>query len=104
MEPGHLLHSALTRPSSSDARRLKSRHPFQPTAQQLASFSDKNNIRAAHWAGHQWNAEWAENPTRLRILIPDTGTHPAAMTLPRHWCRVFPLMLVQMGYGLLCGL
>jgi len=28
MEPGHLLHSALTLPSSADARRLKSRHPF----------------------------------------------------------------------------
>jgi len=32
MEPGHLLHSALTRPSSADARRLKSRHPFVPAA------------------------------------------------------------------------
>jgi len=28
MEPGHLLHSALTRLSNTDARRLKSRHPF----------------------------------------------------------------------------
>jgi len=31
MEPGHLFHySVLTRPSSADARRLKSRHPFVP--------------------------------------------------------------------------
>ena len=38
MEPGHLLHSALTRPSSADARRLKLRHPFctrRTTSQQL---------------------------------------------------------------------
>jgi len=35
MEPGQLLHSALTCPSSANARRLKSRHPFAPTAQQL---------------------------------------------------------------------
>ena len=28
MEPGHLLHSALTRPTSAVARRLKSRHPY----------------------------------------------------------------------------
>ena len=35
MEPGHLLHSALTRPSSAVARRLKSRHPFVPAIQQL---------------------------------------------------------------------
>jgi len=82
MEPGHLLHSALTRPSIADARRLKSRHPFVPAAQQLISFSD-NNIRAAQWVDHQWNAEWADNTTRLRILIPDTGTHPPGMTLRR---------------------
>jgi len=50
MEPRHLLHSALTRPSSADAQRLKSRHPFVPAAQQLISSSDNNNIRAAHWA------------------------------------------------------
>jgi len=75
MEPGHLLHPALTRPSSAVARRLKSRHPFVPAAQQLISFSD-NNIRVAQWADHQWSAEWADNPTRLRTSIPDTGTHP----------------------------
>ena len=68
MEPGHLLHSTLTRPSSAVARRLKSRHPLEPAAQQLISFSD-NNIRVAQWADHQWNVEWADNPTRLRTLI-----------------------------------
>ena len=111
-EPGHLLLSALTRPSSADARRLKSRHPFVPAAQHLISFSDINIIRAAQWADHQWNAGWADSPTRLRTLIPDTGIHIPGMTLPRRaWvrlnllrCRTFPLLLVQMGYGLLCGL
>jgi len=76
MEPGHLLHSALTHPSGAAARRLKSRHPFVPAVRQLISFSDNNNIRAAQWADHQWNAEWADDPTRLRTLIPDTGTQP----------------------------
>jgi len=33
MEPGYLLHSALSRPSSADSRRLKLRHPFVPAAQ-----------------------------------------------------------------------
>jgi len=46
-----------------------------PTAQKLISSSDNNNIRAAHWADQQWNAEWADNPTKLRIFIPDTGSH-----------------------------
>ena len=81
MEPGHLLHSALTRPSSANARRLKSRHPFVPAAQHLIALSDYNNIRAAQWADYQWNAEWMDSPTRLRIFI--TGTHPPRMTLPR---------------------
>jgi len=86
---GHLLHSALTHTLGAAARRLKSRHPFVPAAQQLTSFSDNNNIRAAQWAGHQWNAEWADNPTRLRILIPHTGTHTHGMTLPRRaWVRL----------------
>jgi len=40
MEPEHLLHSALTRPSSADAWHLKSRHPFVPAAQHLISLSD----------------------------------------------------------------
>jgi len=88
MEPGHLLHSALTRPSSANARRLETRHPFVHAAQQLISFSD-NNIRAAQWADHQWNAEWADNPTKLRTLITDTGTHAPGMTLPRRaWVRL----------------
>jgi len=47
MEPGHLLHSALTRPLSANARRLKSQYPFVPTAQQLISSSDNNNILVA---------------------------------------------------------
>jgi len=62
MEPGHLLHSALTQPSSAVARHLKSRHLFLSTAQQPISFSD-NNIRAAQWADHQCNTEWTANPT-----------------------------------------
>ena len=57
--------------------------------QQLISVSETNNICAAQWAGHQWSAEWADNPTRLRMLIPDTGTHPPGMILPRRaWVRL----------------
>jgi len=47
MEPGHLLHSVLTCPPSTDARHLKSRPPFVPAAQQLVSSSDNNNRSAA---------------------------------------------------------
>jgi len=75
MEPGHLLHSALRRPSIAEARRLKSRHPLVPAARLHFSSSDNNNIRAALWADHQWNVEWADNTTRLWIFILDPATH-----------------------------
>jgi len=89
MEPGHLLHPALTRPLSADARRVKSRHPFVPAAQQLISFSDNNIIRAAQWVDYQWNMEWTYNPTRLHNLIPDTELHPPWNDLPRRaWVRL----------------
>jgi len=80
MEPEHLLHSALTRPSSANARRLKSRHPFVPAAQQLISSPDNNNIRVAQWSDYQWNAEWTNSPSRIRIFIPDT--HPLTRNDP----------------------
>ena len=52
-KPGHLLHSAIIRPLNANSRRLRSRHPFVPAEQQLISFSDNNNIRAAQWGDHQ---------------------------------------------------
>ena len=83
MEPGHLLHSALTRPLSANARCLKSRHPFVPP----------HNISSVHLAtttyvrrsGQITNGmRSVDNPTRLRIFILDTGTHPPPrMPLPR---------------------
>jgi len=39
MEPGRLLHSELTGPSSAETRRHKSRQPFVPAAQHLISSS-----------------------------------------------------------------
>jgi len=54
MEPGQLLHSALTHPSSAHARH-----------------------------GSQMECGWANKPTRLRIFIPNTGTHHPGMTFPR---------------------
>jgi len=83
MEPGHLLNSALSCSSSANARRLKSRHRYVPTAQQLISLSENNNICVAHWADYQWNAEWAESPAKIHLFIPDTSTHSPGMILPR---------------------
>ena len=88
IELGHLLHSALTRPSSADAQCLKSRHPCVPAAQQLISSFDDNKS-AAHWVGYWLNVEWLKSITRLRTFSPDTGTHPPGMTLLRKtWVRL----------------
>ena len=42
-----------------------------------------NNRSAALWADHRWHEEWLHNTARLRTFIPDTGTHPPGMALPR---------------------
>jgi len=47
MEPGHLLHSALTCPPAGNARHLKSSHSFVTAAQLLISSSDDTNRGAA---------------------------------------------------------
>jgi len=84
-------------------------HLYPPHNNSISS-SDNNNIHAAHWADHQWNAERADNPTRLGIFIPDTNTprnDPPKKSLGPaypHRRRVLPLLLVQIEYGLLCGL
>jgi len=84
MEPGHLLHSALTHPSSADARRLKSRHPFVPAAQQLISSSDNNNICVAHWADHHWNADPQDSefsfPAPIPLEQPSQEEHGSGLT------------------------
>ena len=89
MEPGNLLHSALTRSSGGNALHLKSRFLFEPAAQKLISSSDGSNRSAALWTDHRWNAEWLENTMRLSAFIPDIGTHPHGMALPiTAWTRL----------------
>jgi len=63
MEPGHLLHSALTCLPCGNTRRLEFRHPFVPAAQ-LISSSDQNrrqrafnrgSLRLYRWFWHSKN-------------------------------------------------
>ena len=68
---------SMTLPTSTDARRLKSRHPFVPAAQQLISSSDSNNMTTYVWRiGRITNGmrSWAVNPTRHHIFIPEPAT------------------------------
>jgi len=68
--PRHLLHSGLACPPDTDARRLKSRHPFVTAAQHLISLSDNNNICAANWTDHQWNADWVSQSYKTPCFHP----------------------------------
>jgi len=81
MEPGHLLHSALTCPSSANARGIKLRHPFLSAAQHLISFSENNNIRAARWAPMECRVDG--QPHKTLHFHPQHRHPPPRMTLPR---------------------
>ena len=92
MEPGHLLHSALTRPSSADARRLKSRHPFVPAALQLIISSD-NNIRSGI---SSMECGVGGQPYKTAHFHPRHRHLSPGATLPRAWVR---LNCVRTGLG-----
>jgi len=99
MEPGHLLHSALTCRPSGNAPHHKSRHPFLPSAQ-LISSSDDNIRSAALWVDHWWNAEWLDNTTRTGTFIPDTD-HPGMTLLRTAWVQLIRLR-TRVGHFLSC--
>ena len=117
MEPGHLLHSALTCPSSENTWRLKLRHPFVPAAQHLISSSD-NNMRVVQW--RITNGMRSGRATPQDSYFHPRHRQPPGMTLPRRaWVqlnclgighfrsslyKLGTLLLVQMWYGLLCDL
>jgi len=82
MEPRHLLPSALTRPSSANARRLKSGHPFVPAAKQLISLSDNNNIRAALWVDHDGMRRRSGCTTLRGFVLSSPTSAPTLLEWP----------------------
>jgi len=65
------------------------------------SSTDNKNRSAAIWADHRWNVEWLHNTMRLCNSIPDTGTNPPWMALPRAawvWLNCF-----RTGVGRFCS-
>ena len=113
MESGHLLHSALTRLSSANARRLISRHPFVQylphnissvylTTYVRRSGRIANGMRSGRTAP-QDAAFSSPTPAPIPPNDPPKKSLGPAQP-PPHQCRTFPLLLVQMGHGFLCGL
>jgi len=73
MEPGHLLHSAHTRPSSANAQCLKSRHPFVPP----------HNISSVHLTTTYMRYRgWITNGRRSGWTIPQDSALSSPTTAP----------------------
>jgi len=58
MEPGHLLHSALTHPPGANAEYIKLRNPFVLAAEQLIGSSDNNNMWRTGWITNGRRSAW----------------------------------------------
>ena len=83
LDPDHILHGLLSGSSDTGQVRLRSRHPFVPGAQNLLDNLARLGIRASEWTNHKWKTEYCENASRLRAFVPETGSRPVGMGLPR---------------------
>ena len=83
LDPDHILYGILS--GSSDTRhvRLRSRRPFVPAARNLLDNLARFGIRASEWTNYKWKTEYYEGASRLRAFVPETGSRPIGMGLPR---------------------
>ena len=72
----HILYGLLS--GFSDTRQVRLR-----SARNLLDNLASLDIRASEWTNHKWNAEYCENASRLRALVPRTDSRPVGMGLPR---------------------
>ena len=83
LDPDHILYGLLSGPSDTRQVRLRSRRPFVSAAQNLLDNLAILGIRASEWTNHKWKAEYCENASRLRVFVPESGSRPVWMGLPR---------------------
>ena len=58
LDLGHILHGQLTELQAPSKKRLKSRHPFVPTARKLLHSLSELGIRAAQWMISTWGTQY----------------------------------------------
>ena len=63
--------------------RLRSRRPFVSAARNLLDNLARLGIHAFEWTNYKWKTEYCENASRLRVFVPETGSRPVGMGLPR---------------------
>ena len=83
LDPDHILYGLLSGSSDTRQVRLRSRHPFVSAARNLLNNLARLDIRASEWTNHKWKTEYCENASRLRAFVPETGTRPVGICLPR---------------------
>ena len=89
LDPDHILHGHLQGSPDADGKRLKSRHPFVPSARKLLDSLSQMGTRVAQWTSTKWNMEYSERTSGLHAFIPRVSTGPLGMSLPRAaWVRL----------------
>ena len=83
LDPDHILYGLLSGSSDTGQARLRSRRPFVPGARNLLNNLARLGIRSSEWTNHKWKTEYCENASRLRAFVPETGSRPVVMGLPR---------------------
>jgi len=78
LEPGHLLHFALTSTPDEKQEQLKSSHSFVSAAQELLHRQQCCTLGGLHVEDGV-----GKSNTSLREFIPDVSTNPAGMSLQR---------------------
>ena len=109
LDPGHILHGQVTEPRTASKERLKSRHPFVPTARKLLHNLSKLGIRAAQWTNLTWDTENSKSMSALCVYIPRVSSphkvywneldqNSLGQThSPACWRWAFPFVHAQMG-------
>ena len=98
LDPDHILYGLLSGSSDTHQVRLRSRSPFVPAARNILDNLANLGIRASQWINHKWKTEYCENASRLRAVVPRTGSRPVGMGLPRAaW--VLKLNRLRTGVG-----
>ena len=89
LDPDHILYELLAGSPDGHKERLKSRHPFVPTAWKLLQDLTELDIRATQWTDFKWSMEYSECSSDLCAFIPRVSTRPMGMGLPRSsWVRL----------------
>ena len=83
LDPNHILYGLLNGSSDTRQVRLRSRRSFVPAARNRLDNLARLGTRASEWTNHKWKTEYCKGASELRAFVPETGTRPVGMGLPR---------------------